>query len=288
MRSLLAPDVQIFARIAELGTFAAVASENGLTPSGISRIVSRLESRIGTPLLHRTTRKLTLTPEGDIFLSYARRLMALAEVAEADLSHTLGKARGHLRVNCGTAFARRKLTPPYPEISIDVSVCDHRIDPVEKQIDVTIRVGFLEDSDLIAVRLGTVRRIIAASPRYLATRGTPQTIDDLLLHDCLLLTGFAGQAMWPMVSSGRVVDVAVKGKVTSDSADTLLHMAIEGVGIIRLGDFLGAEALASGQLIELFAGRHNDDPKPLTALILPKRQNIPRILAFVNFLKQEL
>lgn len=198
-------------------------------------------------------------------------------------------------MNCGTAFAEYKLAPllpkflhQYPDVTVDVSVCDHRIDPVEKQVDVTIRVGFLEDSNLIGARLGTVQRIIAASPIYLERRGTPTTIADLGRHDCLLLTGFPRQPTWPLIEDSKIVKIAVRGTVTSDSADTLLRMAIEGLGIIRLGDFLGEKALADGRLVELFKDRHDTDPKPISALMLPGRRNIPRIRAFVEFLKDNI
>jgi DNA-binding transcriptional LysR family regulator len=293
--TMLTPELHLLVRLSDQGTFAAVAEETGLTPSGVSRMVSRLEQRVGMKLLHRSTRKLTFTPEGQILLGYARQMLALAEAAACDVSQAHGAVKGHLRVNCGTAFARHKLAPllpkflcRYTDVTVDVSVCDHRIDPVEKRIDVTIRVGFLEDSDLIAARLGTVRRIIAASPAYLARRGTPTTIADLMNHDCLLLTGFSGQAMWPLIKDGKTVETAVRGTVTSDSADTLLRMAIEGVGIIRMGDFLGEKALADGRLVELFKDRHDADPKPISMLILPGRQNIPRIRAFIDFLKDNI
>lgn len=295
MKASLSPNVAIFVRLVALGSFAAVSEEYGLTASAVSKLISRMEDRLGVKLLHRTTRKLSLTPEGEIFLSYARRIMELEEAIEADLSLSIGKPRGHLRVNCGTAFARHKLThllprflEKFPSITLEVAVCDRRIDPIKEQMDVTIRVGESTDSDLIAVRLGTVRRIIAVSPRYCSIHGRPVDPDDLRRHSCLLLSGFAGQAIWPMRANGERKDIKVSGPVTSDSADVLLQMAIEGTGIIRLGDFLGEEALAKGDLIELFPGEHEDDPKPLTALVLPHRHNIPRVRAFVDFLKAEL
>lgn len=291
----LIPNISIFVRLVELGSFAAVSEECGLTASAISKLISRMEDRLGVKLLHRTTRKLSLTPEGEIFLAHARKIMDLEEAIEADLSLSVGAPRGHLRVNCGTAFARHKLAhllprflETFPGVTIDVAVSDRRIDPIREQVDVTIRVGALTDSDLIAVRLGTVRRIIAASPRYCAVHGRPVDPEDLRRHACLLLSGFAGQAIWPMRVNGERKDLAVSGPVTSDSADVLLQMAIEGAGIIRLGDFLGEEALAEGALIELFRGQHDDDPKPLTALVLPHRQNIPRVRTFVDFLKAEI
>ncbi|WP_043539478.1 LysR family transcriptional regulator [Salinarimonas rosea] len=295
MKTSLVPNISLFVRLVELGSFAAVADEFGYTASAVSKLVSRMEGRLGVKLLHRTTRKLSLTPEGEIFLAHARRIILLEETIEADLSRAVGEPRGHLRVNCGTAFARHKLTrllprflEKYPRITLDVSVCDRRIDPIREQMDVTIRVGDSADSDLVAVRLGTVRRIIAVSPRYCSVHGRPARPEDLRRHACLLLSGFAEQAIWPMRVNGNRMDIEVSGPVASDSADMLLQMAIEGVGIIRLGDFLGEDALAKGALIELFSGEHDDEPKPLTALMLPNRHDIPRVRAFVDFLKAEL
>lgn len=295
MRPSLIPDIVMFVRVVELGSFAAAAEASGYTPSGISRMIGRIEDRFGTRLLHRTTRKLSLTPEGAVFLRQARNFLALEEAVEAELSAGSGEPRGHLRVNCGTAFARHRFPrilsrflETYPKITIDLSVGDHRIDPVKEQIDVTIRIGDSKDSDLIAVRLGTVRRVIAASPRYLAARGTPATPSDLSDHACLLLSGFHHLAVWPMLDHGRPTDVRVGGPLASDSADVLLDMAIEGLGIVRLGDFLGAEALERGDLVEIFKGQHDDDPKPITALILPNRLSLRRVRALIDVLKAEV
>ncbi len=295
MNQPLIPEIATFLRVVELGSFAAVAGETGLTSSGVSRVVSRLEDRLRVRLLQRSTRSLVLTPEGEAFLGYARDMLSLAEAAEAEVSSTLGRPRGQLRINSGTAFASHKLSlilprllERYPEITLDISVSDQRIDPIAAQSDVTIRVGPLNDSDLIAVRIGTVKRIIAASPEYLATHGKPETAQELTQHNCLLLKGFARQAVWPMYQDGHRIDVSVSGSVKSDSAESLLRMAIAGAGIIRLGDFLGEDALADGRLVPLLEGCHDPDPQPITALITPGRLKIPRIRAFIDFLKAEL
>jgi DNA-binding transcriptional LysR family regulator len=288
-------DLAIFVRTIDLGTFAAVGAETGLTASGISRVVTRLESRLGAKLLHRTTRRLVLTQEGETFLVHARGILAAVEAAEADVASTLGRPRGHIRINSGSAFARHKLarllprfTAQYPEVTIDLSVNDHRIDPVTDQIDVTIRVGPLADSALIAVRLGEVRRIIAASPFYLERNGTPLRAADLMRHNCLLLNGFARLAQWPMFEDGNRVMMAVRGSVSCDSADVLLDLALAGVGLVRFGDFLGEAALADGRLVAVLDDCHDQDPQAITALILPGRQSIPRVRAFVDFLKAEV
>jgi DNA-binding transcriptional LysR family regulator len=285
-------DIGCFVRTVDLGSFAAVGIEIGLTPSGVSRIVTRLEDRLGVKLIHRTTRRLALTPEGETFLAHARGILSAVEVAHAAVASTHGLARGHIRLNSGTAFAKHRLArllpdfiAQYPDITIDLSVSDQRIDPISERVDVTIRVGPLADSELIAVRLGEVRRVIAASPHYLAVHGTPHKPADLLRHNCLLLSGFSRLSQWPLFENGKRVLVAAKGNVTSDSAELLLDLALAGTGILRLGDFLGESALAQGQLIPLLADCHDDDPQPITALLLPDRQSIPRVKALVDFLK---
>lgn len=288
-------DIGCFVRTVDLGSFAAVGIEIGLTPSGVSRIVTRLEDRLGVKLIHRTTRRLALTPEGETFLAHARGILSAVEVAQAAVASTHGRARGHVRLNSGTAFAKHRLArllpdfiAQYPDITIDLSVSDQRIDPISERVDVTIRVGPLADSELIAVRLGEVRRVIAASPRYLAVHGTPSKPADLLQHNCLLLSGFSRLSQWPLFENGKRVLIAAKGNVTSDSAELLLDLALAGIGILRLGDFLGEAALAQGQLIPLLADCHDDDPQPITALLLPDRQSIPRVRALVDFLKARL
>lgn len=288
----LFPEIAAFVRVHETGSFAAAAQEGGHTASGLSRMVSRLEDALSVKLMHRSTRRLALTPEGERFLDHARSILATLEAAQAELSEATAETSGTLRINCGSAFAHHRLAPmlpsflaAHPKVRVEISVSDRRIDLLDERVDVAIRVGGLEDSDLQAVPLGTVRRVIAASPEYLARRGTPQTPQDLRKHDCLLLAGFPHQAQWPLIDDGRHMTVSVGGHVVSDSAETLLRLAEAGVGIVRLGDFLGVDALAAGRLVPLLADLHDDDPSPITALTPPDRIALPRVKAFVSFLK---
>ena len=288
----LTPEIATFVDVVERGSFAAVANETGYTSSGVSRMITRLEDNVGARLFFRSTRQLTLTPEGETFLPWARSILESIEIASGEISDVAETPRGHIRLNCGTAFANHKLAPLlvnfaelYPHITLNISVTDQRVDPVTDRSDVTIRVGELTDSNFIAIRLGTVGRVIAASPAYLAEHGEPQTAEDLLQHNCLLLNGFPHQASWPFREDNHLTKVTVKGNLTSDSAETLLHAALCGVGIIRLGDFLGADALASGRLVPLLTDIHDPTEQPITALIQSGRQSIPRIRALIDFLK---
>ena len=288
-------DIAYFVRTVDLGTFAAVGAEAGVTASAVSRIISRLEARLGAKLLHRTTRRLILTQEGETFLVHARGILSAVEVAESAVASTHGRPRGHIRLNTGSAFAKHRLANllpafigQYPDITIDVSVTDRRIDPVADQIDVTVRVGPLSDSDLVAIRVGEVRYIIAASPDYLKEWGVPRNATDLVRHNCLLLSGFSRLSQWPMFEAGRSILVPVRGNITCDSHSVLLDLALSGVGIVRLADYLGEAALADGRLVPLLTSCHDDDPQPITALLLPGRQSIPKVRVLIDYLKSKL
>ncbi len=287
----LESDLAVFVRLVDLGTFAAVASELGLTGSGTSRIVTRLERRLGTKLLQRSTRRLILTQEGERFLQHARLIVMAIEEAEAAVASSAGKPSGTVRINTGTAFAKHRLVPllpaflkAFPDVRIELTVSDRRIDPIAEQIDITVRVGPLADSELVAVKLGEVRRVIVASPTYLRANGRPKQPTDLTKHNCLLLAGHPRLAEWPMVDNGRMSAVRVTGNVQCDSAEAQLDLATAGVGIARVGDFLGEPAIADGRLVPLLGDFHFADLQPITALVLPARRFLPRVRAVVDAL----
>lgn len=293
-RTSSSEEIAIFVRVAEGGSFAAAADELNLTPSGVSKAVTRLEDRLGVRLMQRTTRRLVLTGEGEILLARGRDILAAIEAAEAEVTIARGKPRGLLKVNTGTAYAKHRLAPllpafqaRYPDISLELSIADRRIDVIGEQIDVAIRTGGSGDSSLITRRLGDMRRIICASPSYLARQGTPMVPVDLTSHNCLLLTGFARLAAWPMRVDGRIIEMNVKGTVTCDSAELLLDMTLAGLGIARFGDFLAEEALGRGDLVPLLVEHHVVEVQPISALMPPGRQHLPRVRAFVDFLAAE-
>lgn len=284
--------IAIFVKTVDLGSFAAAGLASGLTASASARIVTRLEAHLGTRLLHRTTRRLVLTQDGESYLPHARAALAAVAAGEAEMAASRGQLKGLIRVNTGTAFAKHRLArllpafhAQYPEVTLDLSVSDQRIDPEAAQVDVTIRVGPLADSGLILKPLGTVRRVIVASPDYLARCGVPQVPADLLRHNCLLHSGQARLAQWPLLQDGRRVLLPVTGAMRSDSADLLHDLAVAGVGIVRLGDFLGEQALADGRLVSLLDAHHDDDPTPISALVLPGRQHVARVRALLDFLE---
>lgn len=287
-------EIAIFVRVVERGGFAAAAEETGLTPSGVSKAVTRLEDRLGVKLLQRTTRRLMMTAEGELLLARGRDILAAIESTEAEVMAARGKPRGTIRVNVGTAYAKHRLAPAlpafrerYPEIDLIFSVADRRVDVIGEQLDVAIRTGPLTDSSLVARRLGEATRVIAASPTYLAKFGEPEHPSDLKHHTCLTVTGFSRLSEWPLKIDGRVTPVAIKPAVTCDNADILAEMALAGMGIVRLGSFVIDDALSDGRLKPLLLDCHVSETVPITALMPPGRQHLPRVRAFVDFLVEQ-
>lgn len=293
-RTAASDEIAVFVQVVERGGFAAAADEAGLTPSGVSKAITRLEDRLGVKLLQRTTRRLMMTAEGELLLARGRDILAEIEATEAEVMAARGKPKGTIKINMGTAYAKHRLAPVlpafrerYPEIDLNLSVADRRVDVIGEQLDVAIRTGPLTDSSLVARRLGEAKRVIAASPSYLARHGEPKDPSDLKHHACLVVTGFARLSEWPLKVDGKVTPVSVKPAVTCDNADILAEMALAGLGIVRLGGFVIDDALADGRLKPLLVDCHVSEAVPITALMPPGRQNLPRVRAFVDFLVEQ-
>lgn len=284
-------DMAAFLRIVEKGGFAAAARGSPLTPSALSKLIQRLEARLGVRLLTRTTRRIALTPEGETYAARARDILAMIEATETEVTAGRGRPRGPLRVNTGTAYARHRLIPllpafcaEYPDITIDLTVTDRRVDLVAEGADVLLRTGPLDDSTLIARRISTGGRVICAAPAYLERRGTPQTPQDLLAHDCIMLHGQARFTLWPFRDGEGLAALTVPWRLATDSAEALRDMALAGLGIIRISEFVVREDIAAGRLRALLAAQHASEEIPVWAITAPGRHRMPRIRAFVDFL----
>jgi DNA-binding transcriptional LysR family regulator len=288
-------EMSAFARIIDLGSFARAAEDLRVTPSALSKLVSRLEDRLGVRLINRTTRRLALTAEGEIYLARARDVLALVESAEAEVSASRKAPKGHLRINTGTAMANRiseqaipEFLARYPEISIELTVADRIIDPVAENVDVVLRTGELADSALVARKLTDLHRIICAAPAYLERHGTPKTPAELLVHNCLTLSSQARFNAWPFSTGDGVNRLHVTGNFSSDNVGILLRMALQGQGIIRLANFVLGRSIREGLLVALLPDVHMSEPVPLWALMPPGRHRAPRVQAFVEFMAERL
>lgn len=280
-----------FVRVVEQGSFASAAKDFALTPSALSKLITRLEQRLGVQLLTRTTRRLALTAEGEIYLTRCRDILAAIEAAEAEIGSSGTEARGQVRVNSGTALGRHQITGLLPEfltqhpgITVDLGLTDRQIDPIAENVDVVVRTGDLADSTLIARKIAEGHRMICASPGYLARHGHPERPADLLNHNCITFTSVALLSRWPFYTPEGINRMQVTGDITTDSADAMLDLAIAGHGILRLIDVSVADPIGRGLLVPLFLNSHVDEPLPIWALTPPGRNRVPRVRAFLDFL----
>lgn len=288
-------DMETFLAAANGGSFAAAAKTLRLTPSAVSRSIARLEARLGVLLMQRTTRSLTLTPEGQ---SYRERISAL--LAEVDtVEQTLGQAptspRGPLRINSAVPFGVHYLLPilprfteAYPHVVVHLSLSDAVIDLIEERADVAIRVGPLRDASLRAKKLGHSRMVVVASPEYLARHGPPSNPADLIRHKCLQFSFRRSVDSWPFRIGRRVVQRPVEGAFFGNSGEIVRQMAVAGGGIARVGYFHAAADLAAGRLVEVLGDFSAGDGEDIHALYDGHQRLALRVRAFLDFLEANL
>lgn len=286
-------EMSIFARVVDRGSFAAAAFDLGLSPSAVSKLMTRLESRLGVRLLNRTTRRLALTAEGEVFLDRSRKILDAIEAAESEIVSSRRAVQGHLRVHAFPTFAVDHLSAVvpeflvrYPHITFEFVVTNRVVDLVKDNVDVAFRVGPLSDSALVARKIADLTQVVCASPAYLARNGTPAHPRDLAQHACLTLSHVPNSRKWSFKVRGEAIQVEVSGPVIADSAHMLLRLAINGAGIIRFGDIIVAEAIRDGRLIALLENLQQPESFPLWATFPPGRQRTPRVKAFVDFLME--
>ena len=284
-------EMTAFVRAVELGGFSTAARDMGLTPSAISKLVTRLEDRLGVRLLNRTTRKLALTPEGEAYFHRTQRILADIDEAENEVAQFRTQPKGLLRINVGTAFGMHQLSPALPaflaanpEVQVELTVTDRVVDLIEEGADLGIRLGTLPDSSLVARKICDVERVVCASPAYLRKNGTPKRPDDLLRHNCLAISYSPSLRRWPFASGDGVRHVEVAGNVSANTAESLLQLALLGVGIIRLSDVIVGEAVRDGRLVVLLQDVHHAEPVPLHAVYPQGRHRSPRVAAMIDFL----
>ena len=287
-------DMTAFVRAVERGGFSSAARELGLTPSAISKLVTRMEDRLGVRLLNRTTRRLALTPEGEAFFHRAQRILADIEEAENEVARFRERPSGRLRISVGTAFGGYQFVPAlpeflarYPEIEVELTMTDRIVDLMEEGADVGIRTGELLDSSLVARRICDMERVICASPAYLGKHGTPRTPADLARHNCLVLAASPQFHQWPFDTPDGVRNLEVNGNVTASNAETLVQLAIMGLGLIRLADVIVGDAISKGLLKPVLADVHHVEPLPLHAVYPFGRHRSPRVAALVDFLVEK-
>ena len=280
-------EMEVFSRVVQTGALSAAARSLDLTPSAVSKLITRLEDRLGVRLLVRTTRALTLTEEGEAY--HRASLRILQELNEADQSAAARVVRGRVRVNATIAFGTQFVAPMipaflerHPNTTVDLSLTDDIVDVIEQRTDIAIRSGNLADSALVARKLGQSRRVVCAAPSYLARKGTPKLPSELAQHTCLTFNFRRSRAGWPFRSEGREIEQHVSGSLQVNNGETLRQMALAGVGIARLGLFHVAADLKAGALIALLDEYNPGDLEQIHAVHVGGGHVPRRVRVFID------
>ncbi len=288
-------ELEVFVRVIELGGFSAAARACGMTPSAVSKLVARLEQRLGTRLVNRSTRQLQLTPEGCVF--YERGVRILADLEEAERcagEHTA--PRGRLRVNANVPFGHHFLLPlvpefleRHPDVTLDIVLTDEVIDILEQRTDVAVRAGPLKSSSLVARKLGQTRMVIVGAPAYLARHGTPAAPEDLLEHNRLGANYARAQPGWPLRRGGEDMVLAVTGNAQASDGEALHRLALAGLGLARLAAFQVREDIAAGRLSPVLEDCNPGDVEAVHAVYVGQGGYLPqRVRAFLGFLAERV
>ncbi|MDI9249330.1 LysR family transcriptional regulator [Stenotrophomonas sp. RS-48] len=288
-------ELEVFVRVIETGGFSAAARSLDMTPSAVSKLVARLEQRLGTRLLQRSTRQLQLTPEGCAF--YERGLRVLADLEEAErCASAHAEPRGRLRVNANVPFGQHFLLPllpmflqQHPQVGVDLTLTDEVIDLLEQRTDVAVRAGPLKSSRLVARRLGATRMMIVASPGYAQRHGLPGNVDDLQTHNRLDIGHARAMQGWPLLQGGQVLRVPTSGNARASNGDALRQLVLGGLGLARLAAFQVRDDIAAGRLLPVLEEANPGDLEEVHAVFLGQGGYLPlRVRAFLDFLVEKV
>ncbi len=282
-------ELQAFVAVVDTGSITAASELLQLTVSATSRTLSRLEDKLQTTLLRRTTRRIELTEEGAAFLQQARAILASVEAAEEQMAARRVRPAGRLRVDAATPFMLHVLVPllegfhaRYPDVELELNSNEGIIDLIERRTDVAFRIGVLKDSTLHARPVGTSRIRVLASPAYLKRRGVPTRPEQLGRHALLGFTQPDTLNDWPLrAPDGNTLHI--RPTISSSSGETLRHMALEGLGIVCLSDFMTRDDRRAGTLVQLFKAQTLDVLQPINAVYYRNTALAARIMCFVNY-----
>jgi DNA-binding transcriptional LysR family regulator len=281
--------LRVFVAVAELRGFAQAARRLGISPAQASKLIARLEDRLSSRLLNRTTRDVSLTDSGRAFHARARVLVEEFDQLEKSAQETAAP-RGLLKISAPVSFGMGQLQPAlldfaaaYPEVALEVSFTDRRVNLVDEGFDAAVRIGTLADSSLVARKLGTVRGVTIAAPKYLAARGVPRKPDELQSHDAILDLNIANPDIWAFGGGGKRVEVKVTGRLRFANTYMCVAAACAGFGIARAPAFAAAEDLRKGRVATLLT-KYEPDPGTIYAVYPHARHLASKVRVFVDFL----
>ena len=290
MNDLAFDDLQLFARVAALGTLSAVARERSVPVSQVSRSLSRIEATCGARLIHRSTHGLSLTAEGQTFLDYCRRIGATLEELEGEFATQAGEPAGLVRVAASTVIAQYQLVPSltglsqrHPRLRVELEVSDLIVDMARGGIDIGIRTAAVLPDTMIARQIGTLARGLYAAPAYLAQAGTPAHPDDLCRHR--LITNSAATLLnhWPFQVDGAPLQVAAEGHWRCNDTGLAANMVVMGLGIGRMATIVAEPLVGQGRLVPVLQAFTDPQPVPIYAVTASTRQRLPKIKACIDY-----
>ena len=280
--------MEVFARVAETGSFTAAASALGISGQMVGKHIRALEEHLGVRLLNRTTRHQSLTDSGKDFLERTRIVLAELEAAEALAADSRARPRGELRINAPVTFGAYSLAPllpaymaEHPDVTVRLSLADRVVDLVDEGFDCVFRVGPLLDSSLIARGLRPIELIVCAAPSYIARAGAPLAPHDLARHDCLGFAGTAIEERWEFVGPGGKVAVSIKSRFSANSGQALRQAALAGLGVVLQAEELTAEDVKADRLVRLLPAWRSS--RPMHLLFAPDRRVTPKLRSFIEF-----
>ncbi len=286
-------ELAFFTQLIRLGSLAATARELNLTPPAVSKRLAQLEQRLGVRLLNRTTRSISLTAEGELYLNSAQRILGEIEEMERQVSSSRAKPKGLLRVNAPLGFGRTHVCPAissfvrhYPEVEVQLHLTDRPINLPDDAIDVAIRFGDLPDSRLIARKIAANRRRLCAAPSYLEAFGNPESPKDLMEHNCIVLRqNDAAFGIWRLSRGKQSESVKVRGNLSTNDGEVALNWALEGHGILMRAEWNLASHLSSGRLVEVLSD-YETPPADIYAVYLERLNLSAKVSFFIEHLRE--
>jgi DNA-binding transcriptional LysR family regulator len=287
-------EMRVFAAVVDAGSFVGAADALNLSKAAVSRTVSELEARLGVRLLHRTTRKLSLTPEGDVFVLRCRDVLASVEEAEAEITQHSGEAVGLLKVSAPFSFGVLRLGPlwgdflaAHPKLELEITLSDRFVDLVDEGFDIAIRIARLADSSLVSRRLSSTRMVLCASPRYLKEHGTPRHPSELAGHTVLAYNLLAAGDTWEFQGPGGTASVKVHARMRTNSGDTCRLVALAHRGIVLQPSFMVDEDLRAGSLVELMP-QFQSYELGVYAVYPSRKHLLPKVRLLIDYLATAL
>ncbi|WLW63053.1 MULTISPECIES: LysR family transcriptional regulator [Achromobacter] len=284
-------ELQLVVELVRAGGMSAAARELGVTPAAVSKRLAQIEARLGVRLVNRSTRRLSLTAEGEVYLENARRILGEIEDLDQLIASRQDSPRGLLKVNAPLGFGRSYIAPAiaefaqkYPEVSLQLQLTDSPADFVQDAVDVAVRFGDLPDTRLIARKIAPNRRLVCASPGYLKSHGIPATPHDLARHQCIVLRqNEAAYGLWRFTKGRRSETVKVRGNLSSNDGEVTLTWGLAGLGILQRAEWDLARYLRSGRLVQVL----EDYALPQADIyaVFPERHHLSaKVRVFVDFL----